>query len=181
MGEIVTLARPSTAHEAPKSTWLDIPVGSSVIPWESLVDVYRHARDEYPYECCGWLAGDSEYASIVTPCVNMQAQGNHPAAPGRTAETAYVFGPDDLMKLNRSFDSDEPARIIYHSHPNGRAYLSDIDRRVASSPWGGDGPAYPVQQLVVGIDERRVVESALFEWSDAAGFVEVGRFEGADI
>lgn len=180
MGEIVTLARPSTADEAPKSTWLDIPVGSSVIPWESLVDVYRHARDEYPYECCGWLAGDSEYASIVTPCVNMQAQGNHPAAPGRTAETAYVFGPDDLMKLNRSFDSDEPARIIYHSHPNGRAYLSDIDRRVASSPWG-DGPAYPVRQLVVGIDERRVVESVLFEWSDAAGFVEVGRFEGADI
>ena len=181
MGEIATLARPSTADEAPKSTWLDVPVGSSIIPREFLVDIYQHAREEYPYECCGWLAGDdSEYVSIVRPCVNMQAQGNHPTDPARTAETAYVFGPDDLMKLNRSFDSDQPARIIYHSHPNGRAYLSDIDRRVAISPWG-DGPAYPVRQLVVGIDERRVVESALFEWSDADGFIKVGRFEGADI
>ena len=76
---------------------------------------------------------------------------------------------------------DTPARIIYHSHPNGRAYLSDTDRTVATSPWG-DGPAYPVQQLVVGIDAERVVEAALFDWSDeAGGFVELARYNGADI
>ena len=174
MGEIATVAKPSTqdADESPKVTGL-----------EGFLDaIYRHARAEYPHECCGWLAGDrdGEGVSDIRPCVNMQAQGNHPTDPARTAETAYVFGPDDLLALNRSFDSDQPARIIYHSHPNGRAYLSDIDRRVAISPWG-DGPAYPVRQLVVGIDERRVVEAALFEWSDADGFVEVRRFEGADI
>jgi hypothetical protein len=39
-----------------------------------------------------------------------------------------------------------------------------------------------VQQLVVGIDARRVTEAALFAWSDAdGGFVEVARFEGADL
>ncbi|HZA22199.1 MAG TPA: hypothetical protein VFA32_06280, partial [Dehalococcoidia bacterium] len=71
--------------------------------------------------------------------------------------------------------------IIYHSHPNGRAYLSETDRSVATSPWG-DGPAYPVQQLVVGIDAEKVVESALFAWADEEnGFVEIARFEGADI
>lgn len=185
MGETVTLARPLTAglDGAVESTRQDVRGGSSIIPQESLVDIYRHARAEYPYECCGWIAGDrdGEGVSDIRPCVNMQAQGNHPTAPGRTAETAYVFGQEDLLDLARSFDSDKPAKIIYHSHPNGRAYLSETDRSVARSPWG-DGPAYPVQQLVIGLDERRVVEAALFEWSnDAKEFVEVTRFEGAAI
>ena len=84
------------------------------------------------------------------------------------------------MDLNRSLDTEQPARIIYHSHPNGQAYLSETDRGVATSPWG-DGPAYPVQQLVVGIDDQLVVEAALFDWSDAEnGFVEVARFQGGD-
>ena len=49
---------------------------------------------------------------------------------------------------------------------------------MATSPWG-DGPAYPVQQLVVGIDGERVVAAALFDWDDnAGGFVEIARFEG---
>lgn len=183
MGETATLARPLTASldEAVKPTRQDVRGRSSIIPEESIVDIYRQARAEYPYECCGWIAGDGEGVSDVRPCVNMQAQGNHPTAPGRTPETAYVFGQEDLLDLARSFDSDKPARIIYHSHPNGRAYLSEVDRSVARSPWG-DGPAYPVQQLVIGLDERRVVEAALFEWSDdAKEFVEVKRFAGAAI
>ena len=183
MGETATLARPLTAglDEAVKQTRQDVRGHLSIIPEESLVDIYRLARAEYPYECCGWIAGDGEGVSDVRPCVNMQAQGNHPTAPGRTPETAYVFGQEDLLDLARSFDSDKPARIIYHSHPNGRAYLSEVDRSVARSPWG-DGPAYPVQQLVIGLDERRVVEAALFEWSDdAKEFVEVKRFAGAAI
>jgi proteasome lid subunit RPN8/RPN11 len=73
--------------------------------------------------------------------------------------------------------------VIYHSHPNGRAYLSETDRAVATSPpeWGG-GPAYPVQQLVMGIDGGRVVDSALFAWSDEDdGYVEIARYKGAEV
>ena len=153
------------------------------VPREILEEIYRHARREYPHECCGWLAGEKDGAAVsaVRACVNMQAQGGHPSAPSRTAETAYVFGAQDLIELNRSLDSDTPARIIYHSHPNGQAYLSEIDRGVAISPWG-DGPAYPVQQLVIGIDGRRVVDATLYDWSeDESDFVEIARFEGAEI
>jgi proteasome lid subunit RPN8/RPN11 len=154
-----------------------------VIPRDLLEQIYRQAREEYPNECCGWLSGekDTDAVSIVKTCVNMQAQGQHPTAPSRSTETAYVFGVKDLMELNRSLDGDTPPRIIYHSHPNGHAYLSEIDRNVATSPWG-DGPAYPVQQLVVGLDGQRVVEAALFAWSDdSEGFVEIAHFEGATI
>ena len=148
-----------------------------------LEKVYRQAREEFPAECCGWLAGDPDgcKVSIVRACVNRQAEGQHPTAADRGAETAYVIGGKDLMDLNRSFDGDTPARVIYHSHPNGHAYLSETDRTVATSPWG-DGPVYPVQQLVVGLDEQRAVGAALFDWSDdEGGFVEIARFDGAEI
>ncbi|MDA0734242.1 MAG: Mov34/MPN/PAD-1 family protein [Chloroflexi bacterium] len=153
------------------------------IPRSLLEEVYRAARETFPFECCGWLVGGKggPSVSVVRKCINAQVAGAHPTTPERGAETAYVFSGADLMDLNRSLDTEEPARIIYHSHPNGQAYLSETDRGVAASPWG-DGPAYPVQQLVVGIDAHRVVEAALFDWSDEEnGFVEIARFEGAEV
>jgi [CysO sulfur-carrier protein]-S-L-cysteine hydrolase len=153
------------------------------IPRSLLEQVYREARRAFPLECCGWLAGAREAAGVseLRACANQQAGGQHPTAPARGSETAYVIAGDDLLALVRSLDSERPARVIYHSHPNGRAYLSDTDREVATSPWG-DGPAYPVQQLVVGLDDGAVREAALFAWSDGSGaFVEVARFGGAEI
>ena len=156
----------------------EVPVAID-IPRGLLEQVYREARGAFPAECCGWLAGPREGAlSEVRPCANQQAGGEHPTAPERSAETAYVIAGDDLLAFARSFDGERPARVIYHSHPNGRAYLSQTDIAVASSPWG-DGPAWPVQQLVVGLDAAAVREAALFAWSDGAGgFVEVARFAG---
>ena len=153
------------------------------IPRGILEEIYREARDTFPAECCGWLAGPGAggEVTLVRRCVNAQASGAHPTVAERTAESAYLFSRPDLLALNRSFDGDEPALVIYHSHPNGQAYFSETDRQVAGSPWG-DGPAYPVQQLVIGIGPDRVVESALFAWSEEEGeFVEIARFPGANI
>ncbi len=153
------------------------------IPAEILEDIYREARAAYPTECCGWLSGakGGTVAGSIRRCVNDQSANAYAIVADRTAETAYNLSGADLLELNRSLDSETPALVIYHSHPNGRAYFSPTDIAVATSPWGGE-PAYPVQQLVVGIDSRRVVEAALFAWSDEEeGFVEISRFEGADI
>ena len=153
------------------------------IPAEILAEVYREARRAFPFECCGWLAGpaDSETVDFVRSCENAQDSGTHPTQAARGAETAYVITGRDLLDLNRSLDGDTPAKIIFHSHPNGRAYFSPTDREVATSPWG-DGPAYPVQQLVVGITERQVVEASLFAWSDEAeGFVQIASYAGTEV
>jgi proteasome lid subunit RPN8/RPN11 len=150
------------------------------IPAPLLRDIYAHARRAFPAECCGFLVGPRGGAAVTRAraCVNAQEGGAHPTAPGRDAETAYVIAGDDLLALARSFDGPEPARIIYHSHPNGRAYFSAVDHEVAVSPWG-DGPTYPVQQLVVGVTAERVVEAVLFDWDEGrAAFVEVARFPG---
>jgi proteasome lid subunit RPN8/RPN11 len=153
------------------------------IPDALMEQIFREARAAFPAECVGWLTGPEEAGAVdgVRPCVNAQEDGEHPTAADRGAETAYVIAGKDLLAFSRSFDSDQPARVIYHSHPNGRAYFSDTDRQVATSPWG-DGPVYPVQQLVVGIDGERVTEAAMFSWSDEEqGFVEIARYPGAEI
>ena len=147
------------------------------IPDDVLRAVFAEARAAFPAECCGWLTR----ANAMRPCRNAQVDGEHPTAADRGAETAYVIAGDDLLAFARAFDGPAPPRVIYHSHPNGRAYFSATDREVARSPWG-DGPAYPVTQLVVGIDDARVVEAALFAWSDdAADFVEIARYPGAEL
>ena len=156
------------------------PVG---IERDLLELVYREARKSFPAECCGWLAGpkEQEVATRLRSCVNAQSEGDHPTQAERGADTAYVIDGDDLLALSRELDGPEPAKLIYHSHYNGRAYFSKTDHEVATSPWG-DGPMYPVQQLVVGLNAERVVEAALFAWSDEAeGFVEIQRFAGADM
>jgi len=154
------------------------------IPRDVLIEIYRESRKAFPLECCGWISGaaaEPGVATVLRACKNQQDGGQHPTQAARGSETAYVIAGEDLLALNRSFDEETPARVIYHSHPNGRAYLSETDRQVATSPWG-DGPTYPVQQLVVGIDEARVVEAALFAWSDESeSFVEISRFEGEAI
>lgn len=153
------------------------------IPASILSSVFEQARQAFPKECCGWLTGEKGGSSVHTmrPCTNQQSKGTHPTQVARSAETAYVIDGPDLLAFNRSIDSSSPAKIIYHSHNNGRAYFSATDVEVASSPWG-DGPMYPVQQLVVGLSDSEVCEAALFAWSDdARTFVEVARFEGARI
>jgi proteasome lid subunit RPN8/RPN11 len=86
------------------------------------------------------------------------------------------------LRFARSFDTDRPARVVYHSHTNGRAYFSTVDRRMA------DGPAYPVQHIVIGVgvtagarpaSDRApaITEVAQFAWSEAArDHVEVARW-----
>lgn len=152
------------------------------LPRDVLVQAFREARKSYPAECCGWLAGprDEHRVTRLRACENAQG-ADHPTQPNRGAETAYVIAGADLLALNRELDGPTPPKVIYHSHYNGRAYFSETDHAVATSPWG-DGPMYPVQQLVIGLDAERVVEAALFAWSDASGgFVEVARFEGAEL
>ncbi len=156
------------------------PVG---IARDLLEKVYREARASYPKECCGWLSGpkNNSHTTQIRTCVNAQDNGEHPTKATRNADTAYVIAGADLLALNRELDGDQPAKLIYHSHSNGRACFSATDHEVATSPWG-DGAAYPVQQLVVGIGPTRVQEAALFAWSgDDVGFVEVQRFAGAEI
>jgi len=136
-------------------------------------ELYAHALAVFPAECCGYLVGrapDSVDEAIA--CNNAQASGEHPLTPERTEETGFVITGRELLEFARSFDSDRPARVVYHSHTNGAAYFSDIDRSMA------EGPTYPVQHLVIGVGAGEVTEVAQYAWSDETkDFVEVARWQ----
>jgi proteasome lid subunit RPN8/RPN11 len=153
------------------------------VPRSSLEEIFAHARESFPNECCGWITGDKDSpdAAGVRRAINAYEPETHPTAKDRSAQTAFVISDKDLLDLNLTLDDDVRPRIIYHSHPNGRAYFSETDKANASDPWG-DGPAYPVQQIVVGIDGDRVVEARQFAWDDdAEDFVEIALFDGMDV
>ncbi|TMQ06883.1 MAG: hypothetical protein E6J90_44990 [Deltaproteobacteria bacterium] len=145
------------------------------MPPDVLAAIYAHALSAFPDECCGYLVGAAPDAvDAAVACRNAQADGEHPIAPGRGADTGFVIAGAELLGFARSFDTARPARIVYHSHTNGRAYFSAIDRQMAATP---AGPAYPVQHVVVGVTGGAVTDVAQFAWSDAArDYVEIARW-----
>ena len=80
----------------------------------------------------------------------------------------------ELLAFAKSFEGTRPARVVYHSHTNGRAYFSTVDRELAVA---GDRPAYDVQHLVVAVTADGIVEAAQFAWSpETRAFIEVARW-----
>jgi proteasome lid subunit RPN8/RPN11 len=155
--------------------------GDLRIPAGVLAEVYAHARERFPAECCGWLAGPRD-GDGVTRAVRAESDvAEIPRLLGadRTEERAYAFGRRDLLTFMRELDGPEPPRVIYHSHPNGRAYFSDADHAAATAGW--DEPTSPVFHLVVGVLAEGVVEAKLFDWDPGKkAFVEVQRFAPPD-
>ena len=145
------------------------------IPPDVLAAIYAHALAAFPDECCGYLVGAAPGAvDGAVACRNAQADGEHPIAPARGADTGFVIAGAELLGFARSFATACPARIVYHSHTSGRAYFSAIDRRMAVT---ASGPTYPVQHVVIGVADRAVTQVAQFAWSDATrDYVEVARW-----
>jgi proteasome lid subunit RPN8/RPN11 len=138
-----------------------VPQVEELVTVPLLRAIGRHAVRCFPSECCGYLTD----AGIVE-CTNAQASGVHPTVPERGADTGFVIAGAELLAFARSFDGPAPARIVYHSHTNGRAYFSEVDKDVAR------GAGYPVHHLVIGVDAAGPTEAALFD----GAFVEIARW-----
>ena len=143
---------------------------------EALAAIYDHALREHPNECCGIVYGPKAQpiAARAVACVNTQndLHAEDPVTHKRDARTAYALGGTDLFKVGKSLRTDEPVKIIYHSHVDVGAYFSAEDVRAAAP----DGElTYPVDYLVVDVGAEGVRESKLFRFSDGA-FVEIARF-----
>jgi proteasome lid subunit RPN8/RPN11 len=150
-------------------------VKAIAIPAPVLEAIYAHAGAAFPAECCGYLVGPAGGDSVTAavPCTNVQAREQ--VIAGRGAETAFAIGGAELLAFARSLDSERPARVVYHSHTNGRAYFSEADRAMAVT---ADGPTYPVQHLVVGVTATGVTGAVQLAWSgEARDYVEIARWQ----
>ena len=81
----------------------------------------QHARDEFPNECCGLIAGRGDVATRVLPTTN--AEGT---------PFMYVMDPHEQMRLMDEIDdAGEDLVAIYHSHTRSAAYPSRTDVELA--------------------------------------------------
>jgi proteasome lid subunit RPN8/RPN11 len=138
-----------------------------------LLEVYEHARECYPEECCGILTGPAgERPRAAHRCTNLQNR-RHAAGESRLdARHAFWIDEGDLMRALRTAEqAGEHMLVIYHSHVDTGAYMSRADVEGALGP--NDDPLWPgVAHLVVSVQGGSVREAAYFEWAaDRSAFV----------
>jgi proteasome lid subunit RPN8/RPN11 len=143
---------------------------SGEVPESALREIYAHAAEGYPEEVCGFIL----LGGAVRRCDNQQNKMHalDPETFPRTAATAYTLGGADVRFLADSTKTDQPVRIIYHSHVNVGAYFSEEDARAAT--WDGE-LVYPVDYLVVDVQADGAHGAKLFRFGDGR-FLEVARF-----
>ena len=83
--------------------------------------IVAQARDEFPNECCGLIAGRDGVATRVLPATN--AEGT---------PFMYVMDPREQMDLMEQIeDAGDDVLAIYHSHTRSAAYPSKTDVELA--------------------------------------------------
>lgn len=133
----------------------------------------RHARDDYPSECCGIVTLDADDRCVVHPCENIQDKlhAADPQAHPRTAKTAYRMNDMQVMRIQTEAEKAGGRMVaIYHSHIDVDAYFSEEDQQAAM--FFGE-PAYPgVVYPVISVVNGQVENRKIFKWNEAAATFE---------
>ena len=92
-----------------------------------LEQVFTHARDSSPNECCGLIGGGDD--GITASVYRLRNIASNP-------ETAYEAAPEELFTAQRRMrDRGEQLLAIYHSHPRSiEPEPSETDIRLAFYP-----------------------------------------------
>lgn len=142
-----------------------------------LQQIYDHAQQTYPEECCGillgYLAPDQKTLTTVWPTRNAWSEATAldlqdlQIAPSRHApdlarRDRYWIDPGDLLQAQKLARSCNQQVIgIYHSHPDHAALPSECDRRLAWSTY-----AY----LIVSVQAGKATEALCWQLNQASQF-----------
>jgi [CysO sulfur-carrier protein]-S-L-cysteine hydrolase len=163
----VTLKKPfgdisGGTTRAPEQSSLNSPS----IRKETLDKITALAEAAYPFECCGFVIGDSEREE-VRPVTNIQDRkhAEDPKAFPRDARTAYLMEPREHLAVLEEADRRAlTIKAIYHSHPDHDAYFSQTDKMRACS-FDPNEPDYPeTAYLVISVKEGKFSRAAAFVW-----------------
>lgn len=93
---------------------------------EHLDEMFAHARDESPAECCGLVGGGHERARAIYRLRNV----------ARNPLVGYEAAPEELFAAQRIMrERGEELFGIYHSHPRAsEPFPSAMDVRLAYYP-----------------------------------------------
>ena len=144
------------------------------LPGRVLNELYAHARETQPEECCGLILGDDgqRFRRLVR-CRNELTRLHHEddREYPRDGRSGFVMNARDYASVaQQAREVGERVTAVYHSHVNahegGGVYLSELDLEYASQP----GFPFPdAAQVVIAVCEDRVIGVGLFERDSAAG------------
>jgi adenylyltransferase/sulfurtransferase len=141
---------------------------ATTIKRSSLDLIVAQAEREFPFECCGFIIGDST-GEEVRPIANIQNQKHteDPMTFSRDARTAFLMDPKAHLAVMKEIDQRRlELKAVYHSHPDHDAYFSPTDRAQACS-FDPTEPDYPgTLYLVVSVRGATFVRAAAFAWDD---------------
>ena len=156
---------------------VDPKLAPVVIPGRLLNEIYTHALESFPEECCGLLSGKRPGRfDAIHRCRNEMTRLHRrdPVAYPRGVERAFHMNEFDYLRVMKEAEEGE-ARVtgVYHSHVEAGAYFSEDDQESALQE------LYPfpkVDHIVISVVNRAVKEVAAFRWVPRAG-----RFEGRSL
>ncbi|WP_199825220.1 Mov34/MPN/PAD-1 family protein [Halomonas sp. G11] len=129
---------------------------------ENLKTMFEHGVRQYPQECCGMLFSNGGVHQATN--IQQQLHEQNPEVYERGADMGYAFSISDIKLLANSFETPNPAVVIYHSHPDVGAYFSEEDKSKAL--FCGE-PVYPVSYLVLDIRKGAPFGAKLFHFFDS--------------
>ncbi len=157
-------AREGGALEGPlKRIEVAEDVSPTAIDGRLLNELYAHARETWPEECCGLVTGSEPHRyQAVHRCRNEMTRMHRadPVAHPRDGRQAFYMNELDYLRV-----SEEASRhgrrvtAVYHSHVGAGAYFSELDQEFARQPLF---PFPDADHIVLGVFDRRVTELALF-------------------
>jgi adenylyltransferase/sulfurtransferase len=149
-------------YDAPHYSWERLLAEQPQRGRALLQDIYRHASETYPQECCGFIRASGEVHRALNDQDRLHAED--PVKWPRSAREAYSLAPADLYLFGLSFLSPDPAIVVYHSHPDVGAYFSEKDE--AEALFEGR-PVYAVDYLVVDVRDARPKGAKLFRFLES--------------
>ncbi len=140
------------------------------IPRRTLNEIYAHAVESFPEECCGLVIGDeSERFRDVTRCRNEMTRCHRqdPIRFPRDGRQGFYMNPLDSHKAQQEAEaSGHSISAVYHSHVGVGAYFSETDLECV------DDSLFPFPEadhIVVAVLEGRVREVGLFRRERSSG------------
>ncbi len=154
---------------------VDEALPSIAIPRRILNDLYSHAIETLPEECCGLIVGtDEDRFQRLVRCRNEMTMRHKrdPAGYPRDGSEAFYMNSLDYMMVQDEADV-RGARVtaVYHSHVGVGAYLSGMDLANAES---ANFPFPDADHIVVAVFDRKV-DSVAFFGKDPKGRSFIGR------
>lgn len=136
---------------------------------EVLEEIYRHAIEDYPYECCGIVTGNIN-TQTAHRCQNIQNElhTHDPERYPRDARTAYTIDRAEAERIYaKAKEKTEDILAFYHSHIDCEAFFSETD--ISAQTVFGE-PEFPdAIHIVVSVVNRGINGIKCFKWDKDKG------------